>query len=118
MWKYLFRNKPQQKQDEHSDAARMMKESGCVTSCDRLVQFLYILSNEYIPPCEVDKIIARTSESKMHFANGWLANWAIDASDRIDDSVDKIEKEDTQLDQLMQNFLASNERDDEDIDSA
>jgi len=69
---------------------QLRERSGEVNSKDKLVQFLYILMRDHLPPGTVEGIIRDHVESLPHrpaseiyFTNGWLAKYAEDIRDRL-----------------------------------
>lgn len=60
--------------------------SGSVASEDKLVLLMYILLRDHFPSGKLEKIVdgIENSEAKVFsFTNGWMAQYAINLSNRI-----------------------------------
>lgn len=62
---------------------RMREASAHVTSDNPLVILLYSLARDEIPSGVIDSIIDRQPVQRVAFTNGWLAEWAKDAANRL-----------------------------------
>lgn len=62
---------------------RMRDVSGSIKSDDPLVIFLYELARDHITTGVIDGLIDIDGETSVTFTNGWLAEWAKDASKRL-----------------------------------
>ena len=76
-----------------SDLMRL--RSGKVDSDDPLVCFLYLLARDHLPAGQVEEIMKEcraqgvgAGKQTMHFTNGWLATWAMDMANRLNESID------------------------------
>lgn len=65
--------------------------SGNVASKDSLVSFLYILMRDHLPIGTIEAIMLQHIQYGQHdsqFTNGWLANYAKDIADRLNEHRD------------------------------
>lgn len=61
------------------------ERSGAVESSDPRVAFLYLLMRDHLPAGIVDNLIKDINKGTTKiFTNGWLAKYAIDLVERID----------------------------------
>ena len=69
-----------------SENVELRKRSGSINSNDPLVSFLYILMRDYLPAGTVEKIMQEhVNEKESLFCNGFLAQYAKDVADRINE---------------------------------
>lgn len=77
---------PESKDCKETDSpvVRMRQESGEVDDTDKLVMLLYLLCRDEIPTGIIDQIIDyKIPKGEGRFTNGWLAEWAKDAAERL-----------------------------------
>lgn len=65
---------------------RMRLASHCVTDTRSVVALLYMLAREHLPIGQIEAIIdgLETDCDDFRFTNGWLAEWAKDATGRLE----------------------------------
>lgn len=67
--------------------AAMRERSGSVDSNDPLTRFLYVLMRDHLAPGVVEQIMLDHVTGKgAQFTNGWLATYAADMAERLDES--------------------------------
>lgn len=60
------------------------KRSGCVTSSDPLVSFLYLLMRDHVTPGYLEELVRSSKpDEESQYTNGWLATYAIDMARRL-----------------------------------
>lgn len=65
---------------------RMREASGNVEDSRRLVTLLYLLARDHVPLSGLEQAVDEASAAPMpiRFTNGWLAAWAQDAANRLE----------------------------------
>lgn len=75
----------------------LKERSGDVVTHSNLVSFLYELMRDHLVPGAVAAIVERSQHSALHmstsFTNGWLARYAMDIAERLDNRQDVLAKE-------------------------
>jgi len=68
------------------DNRRLRAVSGSVNSSRKIVSFLYLLGRDHLPLGTIEEIMmqCKTDEETL-FSNGWLARYAGDLADRLED---------------------------------
>lgn len=69
------------------ECRRMRRASGRVNDSRPIVALLYDLARDMVPLGTLEVYIDKNSQSQdgpFMFTNGWLAQWAKDAADRIE----------------------------------
>lgn len=68
-----------------NDASRRMRaKSGRIDDDRPLVAFLYLLARGHLPVGVIEEVLGQVPEEKnSQFTNGWLAQWAQDAAERL-----------------------------------
>lgn len=59
--------------------------SGSVDVHGRLVAFLYTLMRDEVPPGTVERIVRDSRDPDCQYTNGWLAKYAEDLANRLQD---------------------------------
>lgn len=69
---------------EEKENKRMREKSGSIEDDSRLTSFLYVLARDFLPVGEIEIILNKCAhDKKCTFTNGWLAQWAQDAKNRL-----------------------------------
>lgn len=65
----------------------MTLRSGSVVHEGKLVSFLYELMRDHLPPGKVESIVrnAQLEDSPIYYSNGWLAEYAKDLCNRLEE---------------------------------
>lgn len=71
-------------EQEMAKMVTLRERSGSVTIDSRLVSFLYELMRDHLPAGVVGEIVlASEDESTITYSNGWLARYAEDLANRL-----------------------------------
>ena len=66
---------------------RLRESSGRIKDTDPLVLFLYLLARDHLPVGAIEKVMGEVEIASVLgetiYTNGWLAQWAQDASKRL-----------------------------------
>lgn len=67
------------------DVNDLSRRSGNFSNSDSLVQFLYELMRDHVPPGVVEKLVMESVRPGQvtQYSNGWLAQYALDVARRI-----------------------------------
>ncbi len=74
---------------KHRKTLEIRSASGTVTSKDPVVEFLYELMRDHVPPGVVESLVQASEEHRERndntvvFSNGWLASYAINLAERL-----------------------------------
>jgi hypothetical protein len=63
---------------------QLRKRSGSVNYNSRLVSFLYELIRDDVTPGRMEELIRNSEVSDCQYTNGYLANYAIDIANRLE----------------------------------
>lgn len=66
---------------------RMRQASGEVSDSRRLVKFLYLLARDHMTIGQIESLLDESCfghGGSVVYTNGWLAEWAKDAADRLE----------------------------------
>lgn len=67
----------------------MRERSGKVMIENKLVSFLYTLMRDYLPVADVETLVQNSHSEPTLYTNGWLARYAEDLANRIENKGDK-----------------------------
>lgn len=71
------------KRIEMSENHDLRKRSGEVNSDSKVVSFLYELLRDHLPAATVEELVRNSSVERVHYTNGWLAQYAKDLAIRL-----------------------------------
>lgn len=66
-----------------SETDKLRARSGTVQIESKLVSFLYDLMRDHLPAGVVEKLVQDSQEPNVTYTNGWLANYAKDLAERL-----------------------------------
>lgn len=62
---------------------KIFEASGCFSTNDKLISFLYEIMRDHVPPGVVQKIVLNSQETPASLTNGWLAQYAAYLADSL-----------------------------------
>lgn len=66
-----------------AEAEGLRSRSGVVQIDSKLVNVLYSLMRDHIPPGVLERLVGEADSGPVTYTNGWLAEYAKDLADRL-----------------------------------